>query len=100
EFNSKLGHFGLAKSGYKIGESHVSSRVAGTLGYIDPHSWDTSLPVIDGNRPHDQHNLVEWASSILLDTRELSEIMDPRLEQNYPEESAFECAKLALMSGK
>ncbi|GKD01131.1 concanavalin A-like lectin/glucanase [Tanacetum coccineum] len=118
EFNAKLGHFGLAKSGYEIGKSHVSTRVAGTLGYIDPHSWDTGtsfsvksdiygfgvvmletltgLPVIDGNRPHDQHNLVEWASSILVDTRELSEIMDPRLEQNYPEESAFECAKLAL----
>ncbi|PWA56467.1 Concanavalin A-like lectin/glucanase, subgroup [Artemisia annua] len=109
EFNSKLGHFGLAKSGYAMGKSHVSTRVAGTLGYIDPHSWDTGhfsvksdiygfgvvmletltgLPVIDGNRPHDQHNLVEWASPILVDRRELSEIMDPRLEQNYPEEES------------
>ncbi|GJX91902.1 concanavalin A-like lectin/glucanase [Tanacetum coccineum] len=69
EFNAKLGHYGLAKSGYEIGKGHVSTRVAGTLGYIDRHfsvksdiygfgvvmlETLTGLPVIDGNRPHDQ----------------------------------------------
>ncbi|MFS7918963.1 putative transferase [Helianthus anomalus] len=51
----------------------------------------TALPAIGENTPNEQHSLVEWARQILANKRNLKEIIDPRLEQNYPLESAFEC---------
>lgn len=56
----------------------------------------TALPAIGSNRPDEQYSLVYWASQILATRRNLTEIMDPRLEQNYPLEGAFECGALAL----
>ncbi|KAI3773402.1 hypothetical protein L1987_47929 [Smallanthus sonchifolius] len=51
---------------------------------------------LDVERPEGQQSLVDWASSIQLNRRNLKEIMDPRLEHNYLLQGAFECVALAL----
>ncbi|KAI7755080.1 hypothetical protein M8C21_024055, partial [Ambrosia artemisiifolia] len=40
--------------------------------------------------------LVEWERMIKPDSRNVKKIIDPRLEQNYPLQGAFECSVLAL----
>nr|XP_043629047.1 serine/threonine-protein kinase PBL35-like [Erigeron canadensis] len=56
----------------------------------------TGLRVTDRKRPIGEQNLVDWARPILGKREELKKIMDPRLEQNYPIEGAFDWASLAL----
>jgi len=41
DFNPKLGDFGLAKLGPETGETHVTTRVMGTLGYAAPEYMAT-----------------------------------------------------------
>lgn len=56
----------------------------------------TGQRALDSKRPPYQFDLVKWTTPFLADRRELKKIIDPRLEQNYPLERAFECAALAL----
>ena len=56
----------------------------------------TGLRVIDRKRLTKLQNLVDWASPVLGKREKLKKIMDPRLEQNYPVEGAFDCASLAM----
>lgn len=56
----------------------------------------TALPAIGNNGPDEQYSLVDWARQIIASRRNLKEIMDPSLEQNYPLDGAFECGALAL----
>ncbi|XP_023741276.1 receptor like protein kinase S.2 [Lactuca sativa] len=117
EFNAKLSDFGLAKSGPVKGESHVSTDIAGTYGYMAPEYIATGrlyvksdvygfgvlmLEIITGLRASDynqdgmKQNLVEWATPFLTDIKKLEKIMDPRLGQNYPSEGASKAAELIL----
>lgn len=56
----------------------------------------TGLRALDPNRPTGQHNLVDWAKPLLGNKRNLKNLVDPRLEQNYPREGVFRLAVLAL----
>ncbi|KAI3496458.1 hypothetical protein L1887_38822 [Cichorium endivia] len=117
DFNAKLGGFEMAKFGPEIGKASVTTRIIGTLGYIDPVYLSNGhvnvksdiygfgavlLETLTGRRaweiqrPIYQSDSGEWESSILADISELKKIMDPRLEQNYPPEGAFQCIELAL----
>ncbi|KAK1436810.1 hypothetical protein QVD17_02594 [Tagetes erecta] len=117
DFNAKLGDFGLVKYGPKTGETHVTTRVMGTYGYAAPEYISTGhltmksdiygfgivmLVSITGRRaldvklPKGRQSLVDWASSIQSNRKILKEMMDPRLEHNYPLRGAFECVALAL----
>lgn len=42
QFKAKLANFGLSRSFPVGGESHVSTKVAGTPGYLDPEYYRTS----------------------------------------------------------
>ncbi|KAJ9550888.1 hypothetical protein OSB04_014933 [Centaurea solstitialis] len=116
-FNAKLGDFEVARYGPEIEDTEVSTRVAGTLGYLDPKyairgylseksdvyslgvvllETLTSRQPINRRLPNEQIYLVDWAIPILEDKGELKKIIDPRLKKNYPEEGVFEYAKLAL----
>ncbi|KAK7382905.1 hypothetical protein VNO78_28569 [Psophocarpus tetragonolobus] len=103
--NPKLSDFGLAKLGPIGDNTHVSTRVMGTYGYCAPeyamsgkltlksdiYSFGVVLlELITGRkamdatrRPRDQ-SLVAWSRPFLSDRRKLSQIVDPRLEGNYP----------------
>ncbi|KAM7485591.1 hypothetical protein LguiA_001600 [Lonicera macranthoides] len=117
DFNPKLSDFGLAKLAPIEGDTHISTMVVGTYGYAAPEyvatghlyvSSDvygfgvvlleilTGFRALDLNRPTGQHNLVGWAKPLLGNKRKLKNLVDPRLEQNYPQEGAFRLAVLAL----
>ncbi|KAI3802666.1 hypothetical protein L1987_30807 [Smallanthus sonchifolius] len=117
DFNAKLGDFGLVKYGPETGETHVSTRVMGTYGYAAPEyiatghlstksdiyglgvvllESITGRKAIDSGRPNEKRSLVKWVTRIQSNRIKLKKIMDPRLEDNYPQQGASKCFALAL----
>ncbi|XP_009414410.2 receptor-like cytoplasmic kinase 176 [Musa acuminata AAA Group] len=115
-YNAKLSDFGLAKDGPTGDKSHVSTRVMGTYGYAAPeylatghltaksdvYSFGVVLlemlsgrRAVDKNRPHGEHNLVEWARPYLTHKRKIFRIIDNRLEGQYSLDGAQKVASLA-----
>nr|TKR85299.1 hypothetical protein D5086_0000249650 [Populus alba] len=115
-YNAKLSDFGLSFWGPLI-DSHVSTRIAGTMGYIDPeylatghrnaksdvYSFGvvlvemlTGLRAIDRRRPNEQQFLVSWVIPFLSSKRKLKSIMDTRLKGKYPLKEASHVARLAI----
>ncbi|EEF35740.1 probable receptor-like protein kinase At2g42960 [Ricinus communis] len=101
EFNAKVSDFGLAKL-LGSGESHITTRVMGTFGYVAPEYANTGLlneksdiysfgvllleavtgrDPVDYARPANEVNLVEWLK-MMVGTRRAEEVVDPNLEVN------------------
>ncbi|KAM7503056.1 hypothetical protein LguiB_001960 [Lonicera macranthoides] len=103
EFNGKVSDFGLAKL-LGSGESHITTRVMGTFGYVAPEYANTGLlneksdiysfgvllleavtgrDPVDYGRPANEVNLVEWLK-MMVGNRRAEEVMDPNLEPKPP----------------
>ncbi|PON73080.1 Serine/threonine protein kinase [Trema orientale] len=99
EFNAKVSDFGLAKL-LDSGESHITTRVMGTFGYVAPEYANSGLlneksdiysfgvllleavtgrDPVDYGRPASEVNLVEWLK-VMVGTRRAEEVVDPNLE--------------------
>ncbi|KAL9305335.1 putative LRR receptor-like serine/threonine-protein kinaseRLK-Pelle-LRR-I-1 family [Arabidopsis thaliana] len=114
QLQAKLADFGLSRSFPNGDESHVSTLVAGTFGYLDHEYYQTNRlseksdvysfgvvlleiitnkPVIDHNR--DMPHIAEWVK-LMLTRGDISNIMDPKLQGVYDSGSAWKALELAM----
>lgn len=115
EFNSKVSDFGLAKL-LDSGESHITTRVMGTFGYVAPEYANTGLlneksdiysfgvlllesvtgrDPVDYGRDANEVNLVEWLK-MMVASRKAEEVVDPNLETKPPTRALKRALLVAL----
>jgi serine/threonine protein kinase len=113
-FQAKLADFGLSRSFPIEGETHVSTVVAGTPGYLDPEYYKTNWlteksdvysfgivllelitnrPVIDKSR--EKPHIAEWVG-VMLTKGDINSIMDPNLNEDYDSGSVWKAVELAM----
>ncbi|XP_065023871.1 putative leucine-rich repeat receptor-like serine/threonine-protein kinase At2g19230 isoform X1 [Musa acuminata AAA Group] len=111
---AKISDFGLSRTFQSDGHSHVSTRVVGTMGYLDPKYYTKNqlsqksdvysfgvvlLELITGqppvvNDPENTH-LVEWVRRRLAKGN-IEDVVDPSLQQENVVNSAWKVANVAL----
>ncbi|KAL0925232.1 hypothetical protein M5K25_003550 [Dendrobium thyrsiflorum] len=118
DFTPRVSDFGLARSTLDEGKEHISTRVMGTFGYVDPEYAMTGhllvksdvysygvvlLELLTGRKPIDmsqppgQENLVAWTRSLLTNIEGLQTIIDPVLSANYSQNSVAKVLAIASM---
>ncbi|KAL0384721.1 UNVERIFIED_CONTAM: putative receptor-like protein kinase [Sesamum radiatum] len=115
EFNAKVSDFGLAKL-LGAGESHITTRVMGTFGYVAPEYANSGLlneksdvysfgvllleaitgrDPVDYGRPAPEVNLVDWLK-MMVGSRRSEEVVDPNMDMR-PSTKALKRALLTAL---
>ncbi|CAA0308877.1 unnamed protein product [Arabidopsis thaliana] len=118
DFQAKLGDFGLSRSFPIGGETHVSTVVVGTHGFLDPEYYQTQrlseksdvysfgivlLEIITNKLVIDQTrerpHIAEWVR-YMLSIGDIESVMDPNLKGKYDSSSAWKVLELAMLCSK
>ncbi|KAK8939161.1 Receptor-like serine/threonine-protein kinase ALE2 [Platanthera zijinensis] len=118
DFTARVSDFGLARSALGEGKEHISTRVMGTFGYVDPeyamtghllvetdvYSYGvvlvellTGRKPVDMSQPPGQENLIAWTRHLLTNIEALETIIDPALGGNYHRDSVAKVAAIASL---
>ncbi|WVZ90831.1 hypothetical protein U9M48_037091 [Paspalum notatum var. saurae] len=114
---AKIADFGLMKAFANEFKTHVTTRPAGTLGYLDPEYYNTSqlseksdvysfgvvlLELITGQPPSvpmsntESIHIAQWVRQKLSEGDDITGIADPRMRGEYDVNSVWKVTELAL----
>ncbi|XP_019196355.1 PREDICTED: probable LRR receptor-like serine/threonine-protein kinase At1g51880 [Ipomoea nil] len=115
KFQAKIADFGLSRAYPDENQTHISTVIAGTWGYVDPEYYTlaklteksdvysfgvvileimTGQPAIIGKAP-DQAHISRWVTSMLKNGN-IKDVVDPRLMGEFDANSAWKTVELAL----
>ncbi|KAM7471800.1 hypothetical protein LguiA_009983 [Lonicera macranthoides] len=113
-FQAKLADFGLSRVFPIEGDTHVSTIVAGTPGYLDPEYYTSNrlteksdvygfgivlLEIVAGRpaiaKTQDKTHIIQWVSA-KLQKGDVKYIVDPRLREEFDVNSVWKAVELAM----
>ncbi|KAA8536747.1 hypothetical protein F0562_029225 [Nyssa sinensis] len=99
KFQAKLADFGLSRVFPAEGDTHVSTKVVGTPGYLDPDFGIVLLEIITNcpviSKGPNKTRISQWVRS-KIENGDIENIVDPRLRGDFDVNSVWKAVELAM----